>query len=107
MIRKKTRLMTSAAALLAVLAALLVAIPLMSTKSAAENVFEFVTGVDASGNLTKESKPFTRNSRKSTKAMKALQETMSLRMISLFRATGILLAPESRSPTALRAKGIP
>lgn len=59
MIRKKTRLMTSAAALLAVLAALLVAIPLMSTKSAAENVFEFVTGVDASGNLTKESKPYT------------------------------------------------
>lgn len=46
--------MTSAAALLAVLAALLVAITLMSTKSAAENVFEFVTGVDASGNLTKE-----------------------------------------------------
>ena len=36
MIRKKTRLMTSAAALLAVLVALLVAIPLMSTKSAAE-----------------------------------------------------------------------
>lgn len=51
--------MTSAAALLAVLAALLVAITLMSTKSAAENVFEFVTGVDASGNLTKESKPYT------------------------------------------------
>ena len=59
MIRKKIRLMTSAAALLAVLAALLVAITLMSTKSAAENVFEFVTGVDASGNLTKESKPYT------------------------------------------------
>lgn len=59
MIRKKTRLITSAAALLAVLAALLVAIPLMSTQSAAENVFEFVTGVDSSGNLTTESKPYT------------------------------------------------
>lgn len=51
--------MTSAAALLAVLAALLVAIPLMSTKSAAENVFEFVTGINDDGSLKKESKPYT------------------------------------------------
>lgn len=59
MVRKKTRLMTAAAALLAVLAALLVAIPLMSTKSAAENVFEFVTGINDDGSLIKESKTYT------------------------------------------------
>lgn len=53
MIRKKTRLMTSAAALLAVLGALLVAIPLMSTKSAAADEFEFVTGINEDGSLKK------------------------------------------------------
>lgn len=55
MIRKKTRLMTAAAALIAVLAALLVAIPLMSTRSAAAEEFEFVTGINDDGSLTTKS----------------------------------------------------
>lgn len=41
------------------LAALLVAIPLMSTKSAAENVFEFVTCINDDGSLKKESMSYT------------------------------------------------
>lgn len=60
MIRKKTRLMTSAAALLALLGALLVAIPLMSTKSAAADEFEFVTGINEDGSLKKELKSYNR-----------------------------------------------
>lgn len=52
--------MTSAAALLAVLAALLVAIPLMSTKSAAADEFEFVTGINEDGSLKKELKSYNR-----------------------------------------------